>query len=176
MKKYYVNIALGLLMALTACKKENGTINSGELVGKWHQTKLNLHETSGNVVLHDTTFLSDSFTDLDFYQFTSGKTATISKSGNFGFGGKIIVLNADVLFDFVTHYTYSVADSTLSFKVTDIPAQFTINSNGQPYNQSPIIVQLDNNHLVLRAQYSYNYMATVPQALVGLTTTAYFTK
>jgi len=175
MKKYYLLVVLGLLMALTACKKDIGSVSSGELVGKWHQTKLNLHETIGSTVVHDTTFLEDSFTSADFYQFSAGKTATISKSGNFGFGGKIIVLNADVLFDFVTHYTYSVADSTLSLKVTDIPAQYTINSNGEPYNESQTIVQLDANNLVLR--YTYTNMAPGPGAIAPtLITTRYFTK
>ena len=173
MKKYYLLVVLGLLMALTACKKDIGSVSSGELVGKWHQTKLNLHETIGSTVVHDTTFLEDSFTSADFYQFSAGKTATISKSGNFGFGGKIIVLNADVLFDFVTHYTYSVADSTLSLKVTDIPAQYTINSNGEPYNESQTIVQLDANNLVLR--YTYTNMEPGPGAIAPtLITTRYF--
>jgi hypothetical protein len=175
MKKNYLAVALGLLMALTACKKDIGTVNSGELVGKWHQTKLNLHETIGSTVVHDTTFMEDNFTSADFYQFSAGKTATISKSGNFGFGGKIIVLNADVLFDWVTHYTYSVADSTVSFKVTDIPAQFAINSNGEPYNESQDIVQLDANSLVLR--YTYTNMAPGPNAVAPtLVTTRYFTR
>jgi hypothetical protein len=173
MKKNYLNIALGLLLALTACKKDIGSVNSGSLVGKWQQTKLNLHETIGNTVTRDTTFVKDSFTSADFYQFNAGKTATISKSGNFGFGGKIIVLNADVLYDFVTHYAYSVADSTVSFHVTDIPPQFTVNSNGDLYNQSQTIVQLDAKNLVLR--YSYTNMAPGPNAVAPtLVTTRYF--
>lgn len=175
MKKHYLHIALGLLMAFTACKKDIGSVNSGSLVGKWQQTKLNLHETIGSAFVHDTTFMGNSFTSADFYQFNSDKTATISKSGNFYFGGKIIVLNADVLFDWVTHYTYSVADSTLTLKVTDIPAQFTINSNGEPYNESQDIVQLDANNLVLR--YTYTNMAPGANAVTPtLVTTRYFIK
>jgi len=175
MKRYTLLLAMCIVLGFYACKKDSGAVSSGELVGKWHQTKLNLHETSGAVVTRDTTFTSENFTDLDFYQFNAGKTATISKSGNFGFGGKIIVLNADVLFDWVTHYTYSVADSTVSFKVTDIPVQFTINSNGEPYNQSQTIVQLDGNNLVLR--YTYTNMAPGPGAVTPtLVTTRYFTR
>ena len=173
MKKYTLLLTMCVMFGFYACKKDIGAVNSGALVGKWHQTKLNLHETIGSTVVHDTTFLGDSFTDADFYQFTSGKTATISRSGNFYFGGKVIVLNADVLFDFVTNYTYSVADSTVSFKVTDIPTQFTINSNGEPYNESQAIVQLDANNLVLR--YTYTNMAPGPGAVAPtLVTTRYF--
>ncbi|MCO5945693.1 hypothetical protein [Mucilaginibacter flavidus] len=175
MKRYTLLLAMCIAIGFYGCKKDIGSVSSGELVGKWHQTKLNLHETIGSTVVHDTTFMEDSFTSADFYQFNIGKTATISKSGNFGFGGKIIAINADVLFDWVTHYTYSVADSTLTLKVTDIPAQITINSNGLPYNQSPTVVQLDNSHLVLRNVYNYN-PASAGQAPSALTTTLYFTR
>jgi len=175
MKRYTLLFAMCALLGFYSCKKDIGTVSSGELVGKWQQTKLNLHETIGNTVVHDTTFMQDSFTSADFYQFNAGKTATISKSGNFGFGGKIIVINADVLYDWVTHYTYSVADSTVSFKVTDIPAQFTINSNGEPYNESQDIVQLDANNLVLR--YTYTNLVPGPSAVTPtLVTTRYFAR
>ena len=173
MKKYTLLLTMCTVLGFYACKKDIGSVSSGELVGKWHQTKLNLHETIGSTVVHDTTFMEDSFTSADFYQFSAGKTATISKSGNFGFGGKIIVINADVLMDWITHYTYGVADSTLTLKVTDIPAQITINSNGLPYNQSPTVVKLDNSHLVLRNAYNYSSAGSTASTL---TTTLYFTR
>jgi len=175
MKKYTLLLTMCTVLGFYACKKDIGSVSSGELVGKWHQTKLNLHETIGGTVVHDTTFMEDSFTSADFYQFSAGKTATISKSGNFGFGGKIIVINADMLMDWVTHYTYSVADSTLTLEVTDIPAPITISSNGLPYNQSPTVVQLDNSHLVLRTAYNINSASAI-QAATTLTTTLYFTR
>lgn len=175
MKRYTLLLTMCIAIGFYGCKKDIGTVSSGELVGKWHQTKLNLHETISSTVVHDTTFMEDSFTSADFYQFSAGKTATISKSGNFGFGGKIIVINADVLFDWVTHYTYSVADSTLTLKVTDIPAQFAINSNGEPYNESQDIVLLNANNLVLR--YTYTNMTPGPNAVTPtLVTTRYFTR
>ncbi|MEO6977825.1 MAG: hypothetical protein ABI113_05575 [Mucilaginibacter sp.] len=175
MKKYTLLLTMCIVLGFYACKKDNAAVNSGKLAGKWHETKLNLHETNGGVAARDTTFKSDSFTDLDFYQFNSDKTAVISRSGNFYFGGKAIVLNADVLFDFVTHYTYSVADSTVALKVTDVPVEFSINSNGEPYNQSQTIVQLDANNLVLRT--TYTNMAPGPNAVTPtLVTTRYFTR
>jgi len=176
MKRFYLHVLVCLLAAFTACKKDSGTFNTGELVGKWHETKLNLHQTTGNVVIKDTTFTEDSFTDVDFYQFNSDKTAVISKSGNFSFAGKSIILNADVLFDFVTHYTYSAADTTLALTVIGIPADITLNSNGEPYNQLRTIVQLDSNHLILRTLYDYSSPPSASQGLQVLTKTTYFTK
>lgn len=178
MKKCTLLLTMCIVLGFYACKKDNVTINSGKLIGKWHQTKLNLRQTIGNTFIKDTTFAGDNFTDLDFYQFNSDKTAVISKSGNFTFEGKYIILNADRLFDFVTHYTYSVADSTVAMKVTGIPAQIKANSNGLPFDQSPTIIQLDNSHLILRNVYDYNY-STSPSAVaakVSLITTSYFTK
>lgn len=175
MKKHFTYIIMVLLVVLTACKKDTAVINSESLVGKWHEIKLNLHETNGGAAARDTTFKSDSFTDLDFYQFNSDKTAVISRSGNFYFSGKVVVLNANRLFDFVMHYTYSVADSAVTLNVTDVPVGFAINSNGEPYNQSPAIVQSDANNLVLRT--TYTNMAPGPGAVTPtLITTRYFTR
>ena len=176
MKKHYLNLITCLLIALTGCKNENGPLQISEITGKWQQTKLNLHQTDAQTVVHDTTFTATDFTSLDFFQFNRDKTAVISKSGNFSFAGKFIALQAIYISDWVTHYTYSIADSTLTFNNTDgiTNAQIAF-----PFIKSKSIIELDARHLVLRTVYDSSY-PTTPNIqgnfLAGLVTTAYFTK
>jgi hypothetical protein len=175
MKKHYLNLITCLLMALTACKKDIGTLQIDAITGKWQQTKLNLHQTDAQAVVHDTTYTATDFTSQDFYQFNRDKTVVISKSGNFSFGGKSIAILAIYISDWVTHYTYSIADSTLTFNNTDgiTNAQIVV-----PFIKSKTVVELDSRHLVLRTVYDYYPTTANVQGsyLSGLVTTAYFTK
>ena len=175
MKKYCLPLAAFLLLALTACKKNSGEIKAAGIPGKWQQTKLELRQTDDQGMVHDTVFKSANFTTNDFYQFNGDKTAIISKSGNFSFAGKSIVINANQISDWVTHYTYSIAaDTVLNLNPTD-----QIINPGNSYLQKQQIIQLDNSHLVLRSVYSYYWGTTYNIAgskLTGIIATSFFTK
>ncbi|MES2112644.1 MAG: hypothetical protein V4577_28075 [Bacteroidota bacterium] len=171
MKKFLLPLAGCFFLVLAACNKNNG-VQISAIAGKWQQTKLNLHQTDAQAV-HDTTFTSTNFSDQDFYQFNGDKTAVISKSGNFSFSGKSIVIPAIELSDWVTHYTYNIDDTVLNLKPTE-----QVNPEDISLEKQTIIL-LDNNHLILQISYGDSY-PTTPNIqgsnTSGLVATAYFTK
>ena len=174
MKKYFLPLIACVLLLLSACKKDNSDVQTGAITGKWQETKLNFHQTDGQTVVNDTTFTSADFTNLDFYQFNRDKTAVISKSGDFSLGGKSIVIPAIEVSDWITHYTYNIADTVLNLKPTD-----QVINPRDSYLQTQTIVRLDNSHMILRSVYSYYFArsyGTAGSKLSGLIATAYFTK
>jgi hypothetical protein len=170
--KYLLLIGTGVALCLNACKKNDDYSSNGQLVGKWYENKLVLHEITGTDTFRDTTFTSADFTTDDYFQFNPNSTAVISKSGTFSFSGKSTVELANKLYDFVTHYNYKIKDSLITMTLTDpVPTALTGSDNSITRIES--VVQLDANHLVMHIDIIPQSSTTYPP---GVTTTAYFTK
>jgi hypothetical protein len=170
MKKLLPIILIGSFIAfLDACKKDNNNSQSAKIVGKWQETKLNIHESNGTAVDHDTTFTGNSFTASDYIQFNMDKTAAVSQSGIYGITGKSEAIDGGTIKIAVNEYTYSIADSTLTLK-----SQFlhpTSSNGGTADFETEIITQLDATHLVLHT-HTYYYSP----APFSHSETAYFIK
>ncbi|MES2112643.1 MAG: hypothetical protein V4577_28070 [Bacteroidota bacterium] len=165
MTRNYISLTILVLLCLSSCKKEAKTPKTA-IIGKWYENKLVLH-TSGNTgVDHDTTFTAGAFTKNDYYQFTGNQKAVFSQSGVYGYTGKSLIWGAAGMITGVSHYTWSIADSTLTLNYTD--ANPATEYSGTTYSGQTII-QLDAHHLVLRTQY-------FSPGPFNLTTTSYFTK
>ncbi len=80
--KYPTLFFAGLLLCLTACKKNDNIINA-QLVGKWNVNKIVIHIVSSASSLgavHDTTYSGSAFNASDYMQFNSNYTASLSTS------------------------------------------------------------------------------------------------
>lgn len=166
MKKDFLLLAVAVLLCLGSCKKEAKAPNMG-IIGKWYETKLVLHEQTGTAASHDTMFTATAFTKDDYCQFMDDKKAIFSQSGIYSFTGKAAIWGIAGLNAGVSHYTWSVTDSTLKLTSTDIfPSAQSANSIDY---QLQTIVQLDESHLVLKMAYYDNPSFT-------FTATSYFTK
>ena len=160
-----------MLMLVVACKKNSDNTPNNPLVGKWYENKLVLHEITGTNTFRDTTFTSADFTADDYFQFNPNSTAVISKSGTFSFSGKATIEQANKLYDFVTHYNYTIKDSLITMTQTDVAP--TALGGDNSFTRIESVVQLDANHLVMHIDIIPQSSTTYPS---GLTTTAYFTK
>ncbi|SHM50303.1 hypothetical protein [Mucilaginibacter sp. OK098] len=149
MKKLLPIILIGSFIAfLDACKKDNNNSQSAKIVGKWQETKLNIHESNGTAVDRDTTFPGNSFTTSDYIKFNTDKTAAVSQSGIYTITGKGHAVSEGTIDVSLINYTYEVSDSTLTLMpVLRHP------TNGSGGNGMESIVQLDATHLVLRTYY-----------------------
>ena len=163
--KKYIPLAIVALLCISSCKKGSVNPDTG-IIGKWYETKLILHTSGGTAVDHDTTFTAESFTKNDYYLFTGDKKAVYSQSGFYSYAGKSVIWGLAGLDSGLSHYTWSIADSTLTLNNTD--RNPSTEYAGTTYSEQAI-VQLDANHLVLRTLY-FN------PAPFNYTTTSYFTK
>jgi hypothetical protein len=164
MKTNYLLVLICLMLCLSACKKANVevAVNPSDIVGKWYENKLNVSKQliSGGAVT-DTTYLSNSFTTADYFQFNSDSTAIISSSGG------VLILN-DFVFEVfgggvnggqLYFQSYTLKNSTLTLRVAPIP---TASNGSQPGPISETILQLDANNLVIQGAQdtSKNYKVT----------------
>jgi len=173
MKNIIRIVIIGSFIAfLGSCKKDNSDLANNQLAGKWYENKLVLHQITGTNTSNDTTFTSADFTTDDYFQFNANSTAVISKSGTFSFSGKSTVELANKLYDFVTHYDYTIKDSLITMTQTDV-IPTPLGGGNNPITRIESIVQLDANHLVMHIDMVPQNELTYPS---GLTTTAYFTR
>ena len=164
--KYLPLLAAAIVLCFSACKR-GGYSGPNQIVGKWYESKLEIHASNGTAVDRDTTFTPASFTKDDYFQFTSDKKAVFSQSGIYTITGKAIAISGGTIDIALAHYTWSVADATLTLNDTDrFPSMEYLSGSTQ---RVETIVQLDATHLVLNTTYS-------PGQPLSLTTTSYFTK
>jgi len=79
MKNDYTIIFLmvDLILTIVACKKEQ-TLS---IIGKWQQTKVRVYQVDyKGLILDDTTYSGQTFTNQDFVQFNSDGTCLIATS------------------------------------------------------------------------------------------------
>jgi len=164
MMKNYLPLAIAVLLGLSSCKKETANVDAG-IVGTWYENKLMLHTSLATGGSHDTTFTAEAFNKYDYYQFASDKKAVFSQSGMYGYNGKAAIWG--LAGGAISHFTWSIADSTLTLNNTDRNTS-TEYLAGPTYTEQAII-QLDANHLVLRTQF-------FSPGPYNLTTTSYFNK
>jgi len=164
------------LLALSACHKDKSPIQAGQIIGKWQITKLTLHQiTSASTSAHDTTFAADAFTTNDFYQFNGDKTAVISYSGTYSFGGKDETIDGGTVLISTNHYKYGISGNNLQLTLTNFVLQ-TLNGNNS-FSSNNTINQLDDTHLVLTAVFSYEGTSpNIQGATVSIAQTTYFSK
>lgn len=165
--KYLTLIAAMTIICLYACKKDSKS-RPNQIIGKWYESKLNLHLSNGTAVDHDTTFTAGAFTKDDYFQFTSDKKGVFSQSGAYSVTGKSNPNINSLATAGLTHFTWSVADSTLTLNNND--RNTTTEYLAGPTYLVETIVQLDPTHLVLRTTYYPG------QPMSSLITTSYFTK
>jgi len=164
------------LLGLSACEKDKSPIQAGSIVGKWQVTKITLHQvTSASTSAHDTTFAGNAFTKNDFYQFNGDNTAVISYSGTYSFGGKDETIDGGTVLIGINHYKYGISGNNVQLTLTDAVPQMLKGNNS--FSSSNNINQLDNNHLVLTAVFSYEGTSpNVQSPTVSIAQTTYFTK
>jgi len=168
MKRYTLLLTMCIVLGFYACKKDsNNSNNNNQIAGKWYEQKMEIHESNGTAVDHDTTFNAASFTKDDYFQFTSDMKAVLSQSGDYSFIGKSESISGGTIDLSVTHYNYSIIAGQLKLVSTDFYPS-NINDAANRYELDDII-QLDATHLVLHT----NYTGPAP---FSLTSTMYFTK
>ncbi|MGZ3874729.1 MAG: hypothetical protein ACXVJD_17550 [Mucilaginibacter sp.] len=171
MRNLNLLLALCLMAILSACKVDDSNLQKGSIIGKWRETKLELHQVTGAHTSVDTIFTCDALTSADYFQFNSDHTAVISKSGDFSIHGKRIITNDNIIPDWLTHYKYTMQDTVLTLSLTDaIPNP---SASGIPVPRMETIVHVDAENLVMHLDYIPQSASTYPN---GLTTTAYFTR
>jgi hypothetical protein len=75
--KYTLFIVISLAFCLIACKKENNS----SIIGKWQENKVRIYMLNNNgVIINDTTYSGQTFTNMDYAQFNSYGTCMISAS------------------------------------------------------------------------------------------------
>lgn len=168
MKKYSLLLAMCIMFGFYGCKKDsNSSNNNNQLTGKWYEQKMEIHESNGTAVEHDTTFTAASFTKDDYFEFTNDMKAVLSQSGDYNIAGKSVATSGGVIDISRAHYNYSINGRQLKLVSTDV---FPSNINSAANNyQLDDIVQLDATHLVLHTSYT----GPAPFSLIS---TMYFTK
>ncbi len=166
--KYPTLFFAGLLLCLTACKKNDNIINA-QLVGKWNVNKIVIHIVSSASSLgavHDTTYSGSAFNASDYMQFNSNYTASLSTSGDFSYSGKATFTDGAGNPGIGGNtYIYSVSGNLITLKST------LLVPGANNFVDEPLIdtiVALDANTLILKNSMSYTD--------ITLTTETYYTR
>jgi hypothetical protein len=77
--KYVLFIATILFSAFAACKKDN----QHAVTGKWQEVKTRVMQDSAGIIINDTTYAGNTFTNLDYAQFNADGVCVISSSHNY---------------------------------------------------------------------------------------------
>ena len=147
--KYLLLIITGLMIGLSACKKDNKGSEQAAIVGQWFVNKLTIQQqTISTGAVTDTTYNSTAFNTYDYFQFNNDGTASVSFSGIFGINGKGTATNGagDPVYG-TNQYKYNISGSELILTSTFIHPTICCGLDG-PVTET--IIQLDALNLVLR--------------------------
>jgi len=147
--KYLLLIITGLMIGLSACKKDNKGSEQAAIVGQWFVNKLTIQQqTISTGAVTDTTYNSTAFNTYDYFQFNNDGTASVSSSGIFDINGKGTATNGagDPVYG-TNQYKYNISGSELILTSTLLHPTTCCGLDGPA---TEIITQLDALTLVLR--------------------------